>query len=109
MNFIYTPQEMFAIGIVIATVELVKPHIDKRLCRFIPFPIAAALAVCIVVESAGGWPGWIMLAAQGIQVTLKIAFAAMGLFDLVLKKNKQAKDAASVRVGCKNSERGSGD
>ena len=109
MNFVYTPQEMFAIGIVIALVEVVKPYIDKGFCRFIPFPIAAGLAVCIVIESAGGWPGWIMLAAQGIQVTLKIAFAAMGLFDLVLKKNKQAKKADAVCVSCKKGERGSGD
>jgi len=88
VNFIYTPQEMFAIGIVIAVIEVVKPKLPKGIYRFLPFPIAAALAVCIVVESAGGWPGWAMLAAQGIQITLKIAFAAMGLFDLVLKKNK---------------------
>lgn len=90
VNFIYNPQEMFAIGIVIAVVEAVKPQIPKGLYRFLPFPVAAALAVCIVVESAGGWPGWVMLAAQGIQTTLKIAFAAMGLFDLVLKKNRNA-------------------
>ena len=91
-NFIYTPQEMFAIGIVIAVVEVVKRRIPKCLYRFLPFPIAAALAVCIVVETAGGWPGWAMLAAQGIQITLKIAFAAMGLFDLVLKKRKGEED-----------------
>src|SRR5690554_5131167 len=88
MNLVYTPQEIFAIGIVIATVEALKPRIDKTPCRFLPIPIATVLAVCIVIESGGGWPGWVMLAAQGIQVTLKIAFAAMGLFDLVLKKNK---------------------
>lgn len=109
MNFIYTPQEMFAIGIVIAIIEVIKPRIDKRICRFLPFPIAAVLAVCIVIESAGGWPGWVMLAAQGIQVTLKLAFAAMGLFDLVLKKNKQAKEAASANARRQIKERGSGD
>lgn len=85
-NFVYTPQEMFAIGITIAAVEVIKPWVSRKLYRFLPFPIAAALAACIVIESAGGWPGWAMLAAQGIQITLKIAFAAMGLFDLVLKK-----------------------
>ena len=109
MNFIYTPQEMFAIGIVIAIVEVVKPHIDKGLCRFLPFPIAAVLAVCIVVEAAGGWMGWLMLAAQGIQVTLKIAFAAMGLFDLVLKKNRPAKERSSNDSGFSSGERGSGE
>lgn len=88
-NFVYTSQEMFAIGVVIATIEIIKPRVSRNLYRFLPFPIAAVLAVCIVVESAGGWPGWAMLAAQGIQITLKIAFAAMGLFDLVLKKNKE--------------------
>lgn len=100
---------MFAIGIVIAIIEVIKPHIDKRICRFLPIPIAAVLAVCIVIESAGGWPGWVMLAAQGIQVTLKLAFAAMGLFDLVLKKNKQAKEAASANACRQIKERGSGD
>ena len=109
MNFIYTPQEMFAIGIVIAIVEVVKPHIDKSLCRFLPFPIAAVLAVCIIVESAGGWPGWVMLTAQGIQVTLKIAFAAMGLFDLVLKKQKHTKERDFAASDCKIGERRSGD
>lgn len=109
MNFIYTPQEMFAIGIVIAIIEVVKPHIDKGLCRFLPFPIAAVLAVCIVVESTGGWPGWVMLVAQGIQVTLKIAFAAMGLFDLVLKKNRAAKERSANDSSFDNSERGNGE
>lgn len=97
MNFIYTPQEMFAIGIVIATVEVVKPYINKSSYRFLPFPIATALAACIVIESAGGWPGWVMMTVQGIQVTLKIAFAAMGLFDLVFKKKMNKHDE---RSGC---------
>ena len=98
-NFVYTPQEMFAIGIVIAVVEVVKPQIPKELYRFLPFPVAALLAVCIVVEAAGGWPGWVMLAAQGIQITLKIAFAAMGLFDLVLKKRKEEEEKEVGRKG----------
>jgi hypothetical protein len=85
-NFVYTPQEMFAIGIVIAIIEIIKSRVPKNLHRYLALPIAAILAVCIVIEAAGGWPGWAMLAAQGIQITLKIAFAAMGLFDLVLKK-----------------------
>lgn len=90
-NFVYTPQEMFAIGITIAAVEVIKPWVSRKFYRFLPFPIAAALAACIVIESAGGWPGWLMLIAQGIQITLKIAFAAMGLFDLVLKKRDREK------------------
>lgn len=95
MNLTYTPQEIFAISIVLALVELVKPKVNPKYYRYLPLPFGFFLAACIVIENWGGWPGWWVFLAQEIQIGLKISFAAMGLFDLVLKPRKSASQAGA--------------
>ena len=53
------------------------------------------LAACIVIENRGGFPGWWVFLAQEIQIGLKISFAAMGLFDLILKPKKTTAQTTS--------------
>lgn len=90
MNLIYTPQEMFAIAIVLAGVEIVKQNlnINKKWFRFLPLLFAAIMGACIIIDTGGGWPGLGVFIAREVQMTLKIAFSAMGLFDLVKKKKE---------------------
>jgi hypothetical protein len=91
MNLVYTPQEIFAIAIVLAGVEVVKQNlnINKKWFRFLPLPFAAIIGACIIIDTGGGWPGLGVFIAREVQMMLKIAFSAMGLFDLVLKKKKE--------------------
>lgn len=90
MNLIYTPQEMFAITIVLVGVEIVKQNlnINKKWFRFLPLLFAAIMGACIIIDTGGGWPGLGVFIAREVQMTLKIAFSAMGLFDLVKKKKE---------------------
>lgn len=88
MNLSYSPQEMAAVAIVLALVELVKPKFNSKYYRYLPLPFAFFMASCIIVETHSGFPGWWVFFAQIFQTGLKISFAAMGLFDLVLKPKK---------------------
>lgn len=90
MNLMYTPQEMFAIAIVLVGVEIVKQNlnINKKWFRFLPLLFAAIMGACIIIDTGGGWPGLGVFIAREVQMTLKIAFSAMGLFDLVKKKKE---------------------
>lgn len=88
MNLSYSPEELAAIAIVLSLVEIVKGRAPKKYHRYLPLPFGFFLAACIVIESRGGWPGWWVFLAQGFQIGLKISFAAMGIFDLVLKPRK---------------------
>ena len=97
MNLSYSPQEIFAISIVLALVELIKPGINPKYYRYLPLPFGFFLAACIVIENRGGFPGWLVFLAQEIQIGLKISFAAMGLFDLVLKPRKTAAQDGAER------------
>ena len=88
MNLSYSPQEIAAIAIVLGLVELIKPKVNPKHYRYLPLPFGFFLAACIVIENRGGFPGWWVFLAQEIQIGLKISFAAMGLFDLILKPKK---------------------
>ena len=93
MNLSYSPQEIAAIAIVLGLVELIKP----KYYRYLPLPFGFVLAASIIIENRGGFPGWWVFLAQEIQIGLKISFAAMGLFDLVLKPRKTAAQDGAER------------
>ena len=90
MNLSYSPQEIAAIAIVLGLVELVKKRVPRKYNRYLPLPFGFFLAACIIIENRAGFPGWWVFLAQEIQTGLKISFAAMGLFDLILKPKKAA-------------------
>lgn len=95
MNLSYSPQEIAAIAIVLGLVELVKKRVPRKYNRYLPLPFGFFLAACIIIENQAGFPGWWVFLAQEIQIGLKISFAAMGLFDLVLKPRKSASQAGA--------------
>lgn len=95
MNLSYSPQEILAISIVLALVEWIKPRVNPKYYRYLPLPFGFFLAACIVIENRGGFPGWWVFLAQEIQIGLKISFAAMGLFDLILKPKKTTAQAGA--------------
>lgn len=88
VNLSYSPQEIAAIAIVLAIVELVKPKFNSKYYRYLPLPFAFFMASCIIIETHSGFPGWWVFFAQIFQTGFKISFAAMGLFDLILKPRK---------------------
>ena len=97
MNLSYSPQEIAAIAIVLGLVELIKPKVKPKYYRYLPLPFGFVLAASIIIENRGGFPGWWVFLAQEIQIGLKISFAAMGLFDLVLKPRKTAAQDGAER------------
>ena len=97
MNLSYSPQEIAAIAIVLGLVELIKPKVKPKYYRYLPLPFGFFLATCIIIENQAGFPGWWVFLAQEIQIGLKISFAAMGLFDLVLKPRKTAAQDGAER------------
>ncbi|HHY31752.1 MAG TPA: hypothetical protein GX515_01835 [Firmicutes bacterium] len=70
------------IPLVIVIVQYLKRYVDKRWVPLLPFPVSAALSALVVIGSAGEWPGWPAFLAQTAVETLKVAFAAMGLFKI---------------------------
>lgn len=97
MNLSYSPQEIAAIAIVLGLVELIKPKVKPKYYRYLPLPFGFVLAASIIIENRGGWPGWWVFSAQLTQTGFKISFAAMGLFDLVLKPRKTAAQDGAER------------
>ena len=92
MNIIYSPAEITAIGIVLVLVGLLKPYFKNKYHRYLPVPIGFFLAACLIVENNSGFPGFWVFLAQEIQIGLKIAFGAMGFFDLFLKPKKTSRE-----------------
>ncbi|MGE5585974.1 MAG: hypothetical protein ACM309_10675 [Bacillota bacterium] len=70
------------IPLVIVIVQYLKKHVSKRWIPILPFPVSAALSALSVIGAAGEWPGWPAFLAQTTVQTLKVAFAAMGLFKI---------------------------
>ncbi len=68
------------VPVVIVIVQYLKRFVGKRWIPLLPFPVSAVLVGLTVV--ANGWPGWGAFLARTATETLKVAFAAMGLFKL---------------------------
>ncbi|MEW5867501.1 MAG: hypothetical protein AB1774_11695 [Bacillota bacterium] len=70
------------VPVTMVIVQYLKKHVRERWVPLLPFPVSAVLVGLAVIAAADGWPGWGVFLARTAVETLKVAFAAMGLFKI---------------------------
>lgn len=70
------------VALTIASTQLVKGRVAKRWVPVIPWLFAALYCTAAIIGASGGWPGLLAFVSRLLVETMKVAFAAMGLFKL---------------------------